>query len=48
MMKVIDEGLNACLPCGEDLEGALIDFDVERNEEEPKCDFCTDKESEGE
>ena len=48
MMKVIDEGLNACLPCGEDLEGALIDFEVERNEEKPKCDFCTNKEREGE
>ena len=43
MMKVIDEGLNACLPCGEYLEGAIIDFDMERDESEPGCDFCADK-----
>jgi hypothetical protein len=40
MMKVLEEGLNVCLPCGEGLDGALIDFEAERNEAEPECDKC--------
>jgi transcription initiation factor TFIIIB Brf1 subunit/transcription initiation factor TFIIB len=40
MMKVLEEGLNVCLSCGEGLEGALIDFEAERNETEPECDYC--------
>jgi hypothetical protein len=45
MMKVLEEGLNVCLPCGEGLDGALIDFEAERNEAEPECDYC-ERESE--
>ena len=40
MMKVLEEGLNVCLSCGEGLDGALIDFEAERNEPEPECDYC--------
>ena len=47
MMKVLEEGLNVCLPCGEGLDGALIDFEMERNEAEPDCDYCA-REKEGE
>ena len=45
MMKVLEEGLNVCLSCGEGLDGALIDFQAERNETEPECDYC-ERESE--
>jgi hypothetical protein len=40
MMKVLEEGLSVCLPGGEGLDGALIDFQTERNETEPECDYC--------
>ena len=40
MMKVLEEGFSVCLPCGEGLDGALIDYAAERNEAEPDCDFC--------
>jgi hypothetical protein len=40
MMKVLEEGLNVCLSCGEGLDGALIDFQAERNETDPECDYC--------
>jgi hypothetical protein len=40
MRKVIDEGIAVCLECGDGLDGALIDFEVERNEAEPDCDVC--------
>jgi len=40
MMKVLENGLSVCLPCGEGLDGALIDYEAERNEAEPDCDAC--------
>jgi hypothetical protein len=44
MMKVIENGLSVCLPCGEGLEGVLIDYEAERNESEPDCDACEGRE----
>jgi hypothetical protein len=43
MMKVLEEGFSVCLPCGEGLDGAFIDYEMERNEAEPNCDFCANK-----
>ncbi len=40
MRKVLPDGLIACLICGEELEGALIDFKIERREAQPDCDLC--------
>ena len=40
MRKVIDEGIAVCLECGDGLDGALIDFQAERNESDPDCDMC--------
>jgi hypothetical protein len=40
MRKVLPDGLIACLICGEELEGALIDFEMERGEAQPDCDLC--------
>ena len=40
MMKVLENGLSVCLSCGEGLDGALIDYEAERNEAEPDCDAC--------
>ena len=40
MRKVLEEGIAVCLECGDGLDGALIDFEAERNEAEPDCDVC--------
>ena len=34
MRKVLEDGLVVCSPCGDGLDGAIIDFEAERNEEE--------------
>jgi len=44
MMKVLENGLSVCLLCGEGLDGALIDYETERNETEPDCDACEGRE----
>jgi transcription initiation factor TFIIIB Brf1 subunit/transcription initiation factor TFIIB len=44
MMKVLENGLSVCLSCGEGLDGALIDYEAERNEAEPDCDVCEGEE----
>jgi hypothetical protein len=43
MRKVLEDGLTVCSPCGDGLDGAIIDFEAERNEEEPDCDMCLAK-----
>ena len=40
MRKVLDNGETVCLPCGDGIDGAIIDFEIERNEAEPDCDVC--------
>jgi len=40
MMKVLETGHTVCLSCGDGLDGALIDYEIERNEAEPDCDMC--------
>ena len=44
MRKVIDEGVAVCLECGDGLDGALIDFQAERNESDPDCSICESQE----
>ena len=43
MRKVLEEGITVCLKCGDGLDGALIDFEAERNEAEPDCKVCREK-----
>jgi hypothetical protein len=43
MMKVLETGNTVCLPCGDGLDGAIIDYETERNESEPDCDVCITK-----
>lgn len=40
MRRVLEDDSIVCLSCGDGLDGALIDFDAERNEEEPECELC--------
>jgi hypothetical protein len=43
-MKVLETGITVCLSCGDGLDGAIIDYEPERNESEPDCDVCITKE----
>ena len=40
MRKVLEDESIVCLSCGDGLDGALIDFQMERNEEDPDCELC--------
>ena len=40
MRKVLEDESVVCLSCGDELDGVLVDFSGERNEEDPPCDFC--------
>lgn len=40
MRKILETGEGVCLSCGEGLNGVLIDYELERNEIEPDCDWC--------
>lgn len=40
MRKILETGEGVCLSCGEGLDGALINYELERNEAEPDCDWC--------
>jgi len=40
MRKVLENGINVCLPCGDGLDGAIINYEIERNETDPDCDVC--------
>jgi transcription initiation factor TFIIIB Brf1 subunit/transcription initiation factor TFIIB len=44
MRKILETGEGVCLSCGEGLDGALIDYELERNEAEPDCDWCASNE----
>ena len=44
MRKILETGEGVCLSCGEGLDGALIDYELERNEAEPDCDWCSNNE----
>jgi hypothetical protein len=41
MKKVLADESVVCLSCGDGLDGALIDFDAERNESEQDCELCS-------
>ena len=40
MKKILPTGEVACLTCGDELDGVLIDYQTERNELEPDCELC--------
>jgi transcription initiation factor TFIIIB Brf1 subunit/transcription initiation factor TFIIB len=40
MNKVLESGETVCLSCGNGLDGALIDYEAERGEASPDCDWC--------
>ena len=46
MRKILETGATVCLPCGDGIDGAIIDFERDRNEAEPDCDVCAPKEGE--
>jgi hypothetical protein len=48
MRKILETGVSVCLPCGDGIDGAIIDYEVDRNEAEPDCDWCESKPKEGE
>jgi len=40
MRKILENGVITCLSCGDGLDGAVIDYETERNEADPDCDIC--------